>query len=65
MICQKDARTWSYRSKEALNRASSPWLPNDDNPGSYKTIEANGGIFDRFTEFEGKKARRYWIELLK
>ncbi|MBP9779510.1 GNAT family N-acetyltransferase, partial [Candidatus Gracilibacteria bacterium] len=35
----------------------------DDNPGSYKTIEANGGIFDRYTEFEGQKARRYWIEI--
>lgn len=35
----------------------------DDNPGSYKTIEANGGVFDRYTEFQWEKARRYWIEM--
>lgn len=35
----------------------------DDNIASQKTIENNGGIFERYTEFEGKKSRRYWIEL--
>jgi len=35
----------------------------DDNIASQKTIENNGGIFERYTEFEEKKSRRYWIEL--
>jgi predicted acetyltransferase len=35
----------------------------DDNIASVKIIENNGGIFERFTEKEGKKLRRYWITL--
>lgn len=35
----------------------------DDNIASQKTIESNGGVFERYTEFEGKKSRRYWIDL--
>ncbi len=35
----------------------------DDNIASQKTIERNGGIFERYTEHEGKKLRRYWIPL--
>ena len=35
----------------------------DENIASQKTIEANGGIFERYTQFEGKRSRRYWIEL--
>ena len=35
----------------------------DDNIGSIRTIEKNGGVFERYTEYEGKKSRRYWIEL--
>lgn len=35
----------------------------DDNIGSIRTIEKNGGIFERYTEYEGKKSRRYWINL--
>ncbi|MBP6981609.1 GNAT family N-acetyltransferase [Candidatus Gracilibacteria bacterium] len=35
----------------------------DDNTASWKTIEANGGIFDRMTEKNGKLLRIYWISL--
>jgi predicted acetyltransferase len=35
----------------------------DDNIGSQRVIEKNGGIFERYTEHEGKKSRRYWVEL--
>jgi len=35
----------------------------DDNIASAKVIENNGGVFERFTEKEGKKLRRYWITL--
>ncbi len=35
----------------------------DDNIGSIRTIEENHGIFERYTEYEWKKSRRYWIEL--
>lgn len=33
----------------------------DDNIASAKVIENNGGVFERFTEKEGRKLRRYWI----
>lgn len=33
----------------------------DDNLASAKVIENNGGVFERFTEKDGKKLRRYWI----
>jgi predicted acetyltransferase len=35
----------------------------DDNIGSIRAIEKNGGIFERYTEHEGKKSRRYWIAM--
>ena len=35
----------------------------DDNEGSRRTIEANGGVFERKTELEGDILRRYWIDL--
>jgi predicted acetyltransferase len=35
----------------------------DDNIGSWKTIESNGGIFERTTYDEGELARRYWIKV--
>lgn len=38
---------------------------NDDNEGSRRTIEANGGVFERTTWLETDQVtlRRYWIEL--
>lgn len=37
----------------------------DDNAGSRRTIEANGGVFERTTWLESDQVtlRRYWIEL--
>lgn len=35
----------------------------DDNVGSWKSIESNGGAFERITNDEGQLARRYWIKL--
>jgi predicted acetyltransferase len=35
----------------------------DDNIGSAKIIENNGGILENKIEFEGKLRRRYWIEI--
>lgn len=35
----------------------------DDNEGSRRTIEANGGVFERTASLEGEILRRYWIEL--
>ena len=37
----------------------------EDNVGSRRTIEANGGVIERTTylESEGETLRRYWIEL--
>lgn len=35
----------------------------DDNIGSIKTIEKNGGIFERYTDHEWILSRVYWIEL--
>lgn len=35
----------------------------DDNVGSARTIEANGGVFERLTHLENEILRRYWIEL--
>lgn len=54
----------------ALDEARKIWLDRvmlgcfDDNIGFIRTIEKNGGIFERYTEFNGQKSRRYWIELL-
>ena len=35
----------------------------DDNVASARTIEANGGVFERKTSLDGEVLRRYWIEL--
>lgn len=35
----------------------------ENNIGSYKTIEANGGILESSIVVEGKNKRRYWISL--
>lgn len=35
----------------------------DDNTGSWKIIEKNGGVLENKVETEGKLKRRYWIEL--
>ncbi len=35
----------------------------DDNEGSCRTIEGNGGVFERTACLEGEILRRYWIEL--
>lgn len=35
----------------------------DDNLASARTIEANGGVFERTANLDGKILRRYWIEL--
>ena len=34
----------------------------DDNTGSAKIIEKNGGVLENKVEHEGKLKRRYWIE---
>lgn len=35
----------------------------DDNIASAKVIENNGGVFERFSEKDGKQIRRYWVSL--
>lgn len=35
----------------------------DENIGSWKVIESNGGVFERTTFDEGQPARRYWIKI--
>jgi len=35
----------------------------DENVGSWKAIESNGGVFERTTIDDGQLARRYWIEI--
>jgi len=70
-IRPSERRKWYAREmlRLALIEARKLWLEkvliccHDDNLASYKTIEANDGIFDRYAEFEGEKARRYWVTL--
>ncbi|HTE49124.1 MAG TPA: GNAT family N-acetyltransferase [Candidatus Paceibacterota bacterium] len=53
----------------ALSEAKRPGLNkvlltcDDDNTGSAKVIEKNGGILENKIENEGKLKRRYWIKL--
>lgn len=53
-----------------LTEAKKIWLNRvmlgcyDDNIGSYKTIEKNGGIFERYTEVDWRKSRVYWINII-
>ena len=35
----------------------------DENVGSWKAIESNGGVFERTTDVDGHPARRYWIKV--
>lgn len=35
----------------------------DENMGSRKVIEKNGGVFERYVEQDGRKKRRYWITI--
>lgn len=35
----------------------------DDNIGSAKIIEGNGGVLENKIDVEGKTKRRYWIEI--
>ena len=35
----------------------------DDNIASERTILANGGVFERTTEANGKTVKRFWIEI--
>ena len=37
----------------------------DDNIGSRKVIEYNGGVFERYIEHTGKTVRRYWIDTFR
>jgi predicted acetyltransferase len=37
----------------------------DDNPGSYRSIEKNGGVLENKVVFEGRLSRRYWIDIGK
>jgi predicted acetyltransferase len=34
----------------------------DDNIGSWRTIEANGGVLENIVEVDGVPLRRYWID---
>jgi predicted acetyltransferase len=66
---------WKWYAKEMLRlgliEAKKIWINiicitcDDDNIASAKVIEANGWIFERFSEKDGKKWRRYWIELFR
>lgn len=64
-------RQWYAKKMLALwlQEAQKLWLQkvlitcSDDNIWSYKVIEANGGVFERFSEKDGIKKRRYWIDL--
>lgn len=35
----------------------------DDNVASARTIEANGGVFERTANLDGEVLRRYWIDI--
>ncbi|MCX7028419.1 MAG: GNAT family N-acetyltransferase [Spirochaetes bacterium] len=37
----------------------------DDNSGSIRTIEKNGGVLENKVVHEGKLSRRYWIDLIR
>ena len=70
-IRPSERRKWYAREmlNLALDETRELWIERvliccyDDNPGSYKVIESNEGTFDRYTEYEWKKSRRYWITL--
>ena len=53
----------AYTLREARKRGIDRVLItcDDDNIASARTIEANGGVFERFAYLEGEILRRYWI----
>ena len=70
-IVPTERRKWyaTEMLRLALIEARKIWLDRvmlgcyDDNIGSIRTIENNGGIIERYTEHKGKKSRVYWITL--
>jgi predicted acetyltransferase len=71
-ICPDERRKWyaTEMLKLALIEAKNIWLEKvmlwcfDDNIGSIRTIEKNGGVFERYTDYDGKKSRVYWINIV-
>ncbi len=72
-IRPSERRRWYAKEmpRLALIEARKLWLDtvlitcSDDNIGSYKTIEANGWVFERFAEKDWVKKRRYWIDVFR
>jgi predicted acetyltransferase len=70
-IRPSERRKWyaTEMLKLTLPEAKKPWLDRvmlgcfDDNIGSVRTIEKNGGVFERYAEHDGKRSRIYWITL--
>lgn len=55
-------RLWLLEAKELwINKVMIGCY--DDNIGSYRTIEKNNGKFERYEEYNNKKARIYMIDL--
>ena len=54
---------------QTLEKARARGIPrvlitcDDDNEGSRRTIEDNGGVLEGLAQFEGETIRRYWIAL--
>jgi len=71
----RPSERWKWYAKQmlklALLESRKLWLEkvlitcDDDNIASSKVIESNGWIFERYTEIEWEKLRRYWIDLYK
>ena len=72
-IRPNERRKWYAKEmlRLALIQARKLWLDivlitcSDDNIWSYKSIESNGWIFERFAEKDWIKKRRYWIDLYR
>ncbi len=74
-FCVRPTQRRKWYAKEilrlGLNEARKLWISkvlltcSDDNIWSYKTIESNGWIFERFSEKDGVKKRRYGIDLYR
>ena len=69
----RPSERWNWYAKEmlklALRESKKLWLDrvlitcDDENIPSYKVIEANWWIFERHGEKDGRKWKRYWIDL--
>lgn len=69
----RPSERWKWYAKEmlkfALIESQKLWLEkvlitcHDDNIASVKVIETNWWIFERYTDIEGVKWRRYWIDM--